>query len=108
MKGDASMTIGVCEWLKHRVEMVISSSMFNNQTESKEWKLRKKCGIGYEYNAWDLKVTGCDNINEISENDIEFDGFMYIWQCKHCDLWHEIPENQIPQEVRQRIKNRRH
>lgn len=70
------------------------------------WHIEKSCIPEYDMGT-DLILGGCGATTWVSEYDIMNENCeIYGWQCKICKKWHGIPDFEIPEEVKERIKYR--
>ena len=68
------------------------------------WEIERDCtseygmGIGF--------TSGCGLREPISEYDIDGTCEIYTWSCRICGKCHAIPDFEIPEEVKKRIRCR--
>ena len=69
------------------------------------WAIERDCTPEYDMGTDSLRG-GWGEIALVSEYDLRVDCEIYTWQCERCGKWHGIPDFEIPERVKERIRYR--
>ena len=69
------------------------------------WEIKRKCTPEYHFGT-DSIIGGCGEVTLVSEYDFQVDCEIYTWQCERCGYCHGIPDFEIPERVKERIRYR--